>query len=194
MGLKLLLGATVVAIHLVGAAAFAQESNSDDHAMAHTPGMTHDMASQMGSLPTEPGQGAFAAISEIVEMLTADPNTDWSVVNIDALRDHLVDMDMLISHADVNTATVAHGVEMRIALGGDGGSAASRMVPAHGPVLAGETGWNSDVQVLETEIVWRVTSERFAQQIQALGFFGLMTIGDHHTEHHIGIASGQMVH
>jgi hypothetical protein len=36
--------------------------------------------------PTQPGQAAFAAIQEIVAILEADPRTDWSKVNIDALR------------------------------------------------------------------------------------------------------------
>ena len=38
---------------------------------------------------TRGGQDAFAAIQEIVEILAADPKTDWSKVNIDALRQHL---------------------------------------------------------------------------------------------------------
>src|SRR5437763_2768602 len=44
-----------------------------------------------GPLPTSPGQAAFGAISEIVRLLKADPNTDWSKVNIEALRQHLID-------------------------------------------------------------------------------------------------------
>ena len=39
------------------------------------------------------GQDAFGAIQEIVGILEADPNTDWSKVNISALREHLVDMN-----------------------------------------------------------------------------------------------------
>ena len=46
-----------------------------------------------GARPTEAGQGAFAAIQEIVAILEADPDTDWSKVDIDALRQHLVDMN-----------------------------------------------------------------------------------------------------
>ena len=43
--------------------------------------------------PTMPGQDAFGAIQEIVQILEADPTTDWSKVNIAALREHLVDMN-----------------------------------------------------------------------------------------------------
>ncbi len=43
-----------------------------------------DMAARQ--LPKEAGQSAFAAIHEIVVMLEGDPKTDWSKVDIDALR------------------------------------------------------------------------------------------------------------
>ena len=46
-----------------------------------------------GLVPTMPGQEAFGTIQEIVRMLEADPATDWSKVNIGALREHLIDMD-----------------------------------------------------------------------------------------------------
>ena len=43
--------------------------------------------------PTMPGQDAFGAIQEIVQILQSDPKTDWSKVNIEALRQHLIDMN-----------------------------------------------------------------------------------------------------
>src|SRR5271166_2493744 len=46
-----------------------------------------------GAVATQPGQAAFAAIQEIVQILVDDPKTDWSRVNIDALRQHLIDMN-----------------------------------------------------------------------------------------------------
>src|SRR5665213_2414926 len=63
----------------------------------HDPTMMHQMmhggAAKATTLPTQPGQSAFAAIQEIVAILEADPKTDWSRVNIEALRQHLIDMD-----------------------------------------------------------------------------------------------------
>jgi hypothetical protein len=44
-------------------------------------------------LPASSGQDAFGAISEIVRMLKANPRTDWSRVNIEALRQHLIDIE-----------------------------------------------------------------------------------------------------
>ena len=43
--------------------------------------------------PTSPGQDAFGAIQEVVRMLDADPKTDWSKVDLEALRQHLIDMN-----------------------------------------------------------------------------------------------------
>ncbi|MFX5914869.1 hypothetical protein ABTE45_18800, partial [Acinetobacter baumannii] len=56
-----------------------------------------------GLMPTQPGQSAFAAILEIVALLEADPATDWSKVNIEALRQHLIDMDNVTLRADVKS-------------------------------------------------------------------------------------------
>ena len=36
-----------------------------------------------GDMPTLPGQDAFGAIQEIVGKLDADPNTDWSKVDLE---------------------------------------------------------------------------------------------------------------
>ena len=176
-------------------AASTEAASTEGH--EHTEGMTHDMSGMdmdAGSIPTEPGQGAFAAVSEIVAMLEADPDTDWTTVNIPALSEHLVDMDMLITNAEVTTVDVEHGIEMTISLSGLGGGAASRMVPAHGPVLGGETGWDSTVEMTDTTATWLVVSADNVDQIRALGFFGLMATGDHHRAHHIGMAKGAMVH
>jgi hypothetical protein len=145
-------------------------------------------------LPTEPGQGAFAAISEIVALLRANPETDWSAVEIAALRQHLIDMDDLVTHAEVTTEDVPNGARFRVQTIGLGGSAVSRMVPTHAPVLSADTGWESQVLLNGGEIVWTVTSSRDAKMIRALGFFGLMAVGNHHQPHHLGMATGSMVH
>jgi len=45
------------------------------------------------STPRMVGQDAFGAIREIVRILDADPKTDWSKVDLEALRQHLIDMN-----------------------------------------------------------------------------------------------------
>ena len=158
---------------------------------------THDHAAMMAQntgIPLEPGQGAFAAIAEIVAILTKDPGTDWSKVDIAALRQHLIDMDTLVSLAEVTQEDRPDGAVFRARLTGPGGDSVRRMVPAHAPVLAAETGWASKTDVSGDELIWSVTSPGDAQAIRALGFFGLMAVGNHHQEHHLGIATGRMVH
>jgi len=74
---------------------------------------------QPGSaVATQPGQAAFAAIQEIVEILLADPKTDWSKVNIDALRQHLIDMNNMTLAANVKNEAVDGG--MRFEVTGEG--------------------------------------------------------------------------
>jgi len=158
---------------------------------------THDHAAMMvqeGGIPTEPGQGAFAAIAEIVAMLAADPETDWGKVDIDALRQHLIDMDNLVTFAEVTQDNRPDGAVFHADLTGPGGDAVARMVPAHAPVLAAETGWASTTETVGDTIVWTVTSAENAAEIHGLGFFGLMAVGNHHPAHHLGIATGAMVH
>src|SRR5258708_9478923 len=76
---------------LVPGLAFAQTMHDHRMPAAANP-HTHWQAVQ-------PGQAAFAAIQEIVEILEADPATDWHKVNIDPLRQHLSDIDNVTLHA-----------------------------------------------------------------------------------------------
>ena len=102
----------VLAAGLVTTAATAQTAH--DHAAM--------MAQQSGG-PTEPGQGAFAAIAEIVAMLTTDPETDWAQVDIAALRQHLIDMDNLVTFAEATQEDRPDGAVFRASLVGPGGDA-----------------------------------------------------------------------
>lgn len=79
-------------------------------------------------------------------------------------------------------------------LTGPGGEAVRRMVPAHAPDLATETGWSSEAEIGGNEVTWTVTSSDEVDVIHALGFFGLMAVGGHHQAHHHGMAAGRMVH
>lgn len=168
---------------LLPASAIAQ---SHDHS-------GHQAAMQQAA-PTEGGQGAFAALAEIVALLSADPHTDWSKVDIGALRQHLQDMNELVLNVVVAERAVPGGLEMTISRQSPGAEAAWRMVPAHGPVVAAETGWNSKVQTEDDTLVWTVTSEEAEAQVRSLGFFGLMATGNHHSQHHLALARGQSMH
>ncbi len=162
---------------LVGTPAAAQHAHGDHSAAAG---------------PTEPGQSAFAALAEIVALLRADPATDWHRVDIPALREHLVDMDLVTLDATVATTPTATGAVFRV--GGEGRTleAVRRMALAHPPFAEAETGWTIVAEPVDGGVELAVDGDR--DQILALGFHGLMTLGAHHEAHHLAIARGDAPH
>ena len=107
----------------------------------NTMGMHDGVAGQ----PTMPGQDAFGAIQEVVQILEAEPSTDWSKVNIDALREHLIDMNEVTLHAAVAERVLDNGVEIAVTGEGRTLEAIKRMVPAHVAELA-KLGWNAKTE------------------------------------------------
>ena len=148
------------------------------------------------SAPSETGQSQFAALAEIVTLLREDPLTNWAQVDIKALCDHLVDMDNVTTRASVNRTVDGLGVTFLIT--GPDAVAASirRMVLAHGPMLQRSSGWKvtADGHQNGATLRVRVTSDQDLHQVLGLGFFGLMTLGAHHQQHHLMIATGQSPH
>lgn len=174
------------------------------YAVAETPGssmMGHDMHGIMGGQarssdePTLPGQDAFGTIQEIVQILEADPNTDWSKVNIAALREHLIDMNEVTLHAVVDEKPLDNGIEILVTGEGRTADAIKRMVPAHAHALSA-TGWNAKTEDLPNGVKLVVTSDDPAQvtRLKALGFMGIMVQGSHHQMHHLMMAKGEFTH
>jgi hypothetical protein len=186
IGAALLSGATV---------ASAQTQHS-----GHVSGMDHAMHGNAEPMEqarlTEPGQGAFAALSEVVRVLEADPDTDWSKVDLGGLRDHLVDMDRLVSDTNVEESTLPDGISAIATGTADTLGTLRRMVPAHAAQLAQDPRWTVRATDTDTGVELRVTSRdpAVAARIKGLGFFGLMASQDHHREHHLMIARGQNAH
>lgn len=173
---------------LAGFAAPALGEDMQGHDQAH-----QSMHGSVAAGPTEPGQGAFAAIQEIVAILEADPSTDWSRVDLGALRRHLVDMNALVLSAEVTEREIPGGIEVTVSGAGRAGEAARRMVPAHAGELARIEGWAASAEALAGgNVVLQVTSAdpRAEAHIRGLGFFGLMASGAHHQPHHLAIARG----
>ncbi len=147
------------------------------------------------SVPTQPGQGAFAAIQEIVQILEADPHTDWSKVDIEGLRQHLIDMDNVTLAATVKSEPIDGG--MRFVVTGKDAVADSirRMTAAHAATMDGVGNWHFRAQEIDGGAILdvRVPPEDLSK-LKALGFIGVMTRGMHHQEHHLMIARGQHPH
>ena len=167
------------------------QMNSQDIA-AH-----HIMMSGNGSatLPTEPGQSEFAAIQEIVAILEADPKTDWSKVSIEALRQHLIDMDNVTLKSQVTTTDLAGGVRFSVTGADEIRASIRRMVFAHAMTMNGFEGWNFEAQenVNGADLIVKVPSADLVK-LHALGFIGVMTRGMHHQMHHLALAKGEDPH
>ena len=146
--------------------------------------------------PSETGHSQFAAIAEIVTLLRDDPNTDWAQVDIKALRDHLVDMDNVTTRASVERKVDGSSVMFMVT--GDDVVVASirRMVLAHSPMLQGTSDWTVIAGDLGNGawMLVQVGSDEDLNQVLGLGFFGLMTNGAHHQQHHLMIATGRSPH
>lgn len=165
---------------------------------AHTPGMSHDsaMAAKVPA-PTRAGQEAFATIAEIVRILDADTSTDWSKVDIEALRQHLIDMDDVTMRAEVIAERVDGGVRYDVRGTGRVRDAIRRMAMSHGATITAADGfsWTATETPEGARVIVRATESgdaRMVARLRALGFVGVLTIGDHHTVHHLGIATGSM--
>jgi len=119
-----------IVLFALAAALSAPKLAAQQH--VHTPGSTHSAAAP---LPWQGGQAAFAAISEIVAMLQADANTDWSTVNLERLRLHLVDMDLVTLRSRVVATPIARGAQF-IVRGAHGFPRRCALVPHGGRIRA----------------------------------------------------------
>lgn len=147
-----------------------------------------------GSVPQEPGQSAFAAIAEIVAILNNDPETNWAKVDITALRNHLVDMEMLTTEAKYTVKEIEGRIEYEVFGSKRAVEAASRMVPAHAQELSKMADWQITVETLDRNVkmIVQPTETNPITKIKALGFFGIMATGAHHQTHHLAMATGKM--
>jgi hypothetical protein len=147
------------------------------------------------ALPTLPGQAAFGAIAEIVRLLEADPKTDWTRVNVEALRQHLIDMDEVTMHAAVSSHNVPGGLEMDVTGIGRTTDAIRRMAINHTRMLDQGSAYHATAVEIANGARLTVTAKqesdaRTVALIRGLGFAGIMTEGNHHAAHHLAIARG----
>jgi hypothetical protein len=143
-------------------------------------------------VPSMPGQDAFGAIQEVVQMLEADPSTNWSKVDIAALREHLIDMNEVTLHAVTTERVLDNGIEFTVTGEGRTLDAIKRMVPAHVRELQ-EIGWTAKTEELPKGVKLTVTASNAVPltKLKALGFIGVMVQGGHHQPHHLMMAKGE---
>jgi hypothetical protein len=148
-----------------------------------------------GSVPTLPGQDAYGAIAEIVALLEADTTTDWSRVELEGLRQHLIDMSEVTLHATVVQRPVPGGLQMDASGSGRTAAAIRRMVGAHAAELASSPLYSASAMDVPGGARLTVTAReqsdaRLVQRIRGLGFIGLLASENHHAMHHLAIARG----
>ncbi|MEP7345452.1 MAG: hypothetical protein ABI877_09295 [Gemmatimonadaceae bacterium] len=182
--------------------AFPVVAQSATTAHKHTPGMSHDSATAAATSPpvgpTSPGQAAYGAIAEIARLLEADPTTDWSKVDLETVRQHLIDMDDVTMHALVESERVDGGLSMQVTGAGRTGDAVRRMLTPHVLQLDAAPLYHATVAAIPNGMQLTVVARRSGDQatvakIRGLGFIGLLAYGDHHPQHHIALARGEVI-
>ena len=158
--------------------------------------MEHGAASPQ---PTQAGQAVFGAVTEVVKLLEADSSTDWSKVSLEALRQHLIDMDLVTMRSRVTQSLVPAGLVMDITGDATVAAAVKRMVGSHAPMLQAQRGWRTTATpssggVRFTVLAASADDRAAAAHIRGLGFIGLMVQGEHHMRHHLMIARGAGAH
>ena len=184
--------ASAAALTLIASAAFSQQMNHGQMGQMHD----HMTAKAGAAVPTLPGQDAFGAVQEIVRLLEADPAIDWSKVHLEALRQHLIDMNEVTLKAEAVAKPIDGGIEIAVTGSGRTLAAIQRMVTAHARELSQMNGWTAKTEPLADGVHLTVTASDAKQvaHIRGLGFIGLLTSGAHHQVHHLAMAKGQFAH
>ena len=148
------------------------------------------------TMPTLPGQDAFGAIQEIVSILDTDPKTDWSKVDLEALRQHLIDMNEVTLKAEAAPKKIDGGLEIAVTGSGRTLVAIQRMIPAWVAMANGHDGWSARAAKLPNGELMTVTATdpKEIQHIRGLGFIGLLASGSWHQAHHLAMAQGGFDH
>lgn len=147
---------------------------------------------------TEAGNDAFGTIQEVINKLNSDPNTDWNKVNIEALRQHLRDMNEMTLNVDlVFQNVIKGGLQVTVRPTTESAdSALERVFKAHPGQLQHDTGWVMKVEKNNGQYTITTTSDdpEEADKIRGLGYIGLMAYGAHHQRHHWAMATGKAAH
>jgi hypothetical protein len=159
-------------------------------------GSMHEMHMQPAGAPRMPGQDAFGAVAEVVRMLDADPRTDWSKVDLERLRQHLIDMNEVVLRSQVTQTPVPGGLTMDITGSGRTEQAIRSMVVPHATELDRLPSLAARAEVIPGGVRLTVTSrtagdEKAVARLRGLGFIGLLTVGGHHGPHHLAMARGE---
>ena len=208
LGAAGLITGTFAATHIL-----ANESASDQNPSLHCQHLPQDCAKEETgqeksevdtatsapmemAMPLAPGQDMFGAISEINGVIEQS-GMAWTDVDLDALWEHLRDMDALMTDAVVEKTELENGLAMAVSGDGAAARAVENMIPAHAAFLRSvRPDWTIELEGENAryEVIVTASNATEIERIKALGFSGFMVQDDHHATHHLGIASGEVVH
>jgi len=157
-------------------------------------GMQHGAAT--AGTPTMPGQDAFGAVAEVVQILDADPSTDWSKVDLERLRQHLIDMNDVVLRSQVKQSDVPGGLVMEVTGTGRTEQAIRAMLVPHAAELDRMPALAAKTELIPGGVRMTVTAKapddpKAVARLRGLGFIGLLTAGAHHGPHHLAMARGE---
>ena len=186
---------TLMLAGVVGAAFAVHAVFAQGGSMPQDPSM-HHMAGRQATSPAMPGQDAFGAIAEVVRLLDADPQTDWSKVDLERLRQHLIDMNEVVLRSEVKQTPVPGGLAMEITGAGRTERAIRAMVVPHAAELDRMPEWSARTEPIAGGLRLIVVAKKpddakTLARIRGLGFAGLITEGAHHQPHHLAMAKGE---
>ncbi|MFB6098071.1 MAG: hypothetical protein ABEK84_02970 [Salinibacter sp.] len=145
-----------------------------------------------------PGHSIFGAVQEVIRELESRPDTDWSDVNLERLRQHLLDMHRVAQKVAVEAATpIDGGVRLTVRPTTSAARASLRRVlSAHPAMLKAEAGWSMETTATDDGVIITTTDPegQDAAKIRALGYIGLLSYGAHHQRHHWMIVRGEHPH
>jgi len=190
--------------HTSGMEHSSHMENMNHSDMNHTSGMEHNtnsdeysIAKNSHSVLTEAGTDPFAVIQEAIALLEANPDTDWSAVNIETLRLHLIEMQDMTLNVTVEQQPINFGFQAVItpttsrAL-----QSMSQVLSAHPAQMKEETGWDMMVTNNNGIFTIAVTTDQLqdVDKLRGLGYIGIMAYGSHHQPHHWAVALGGNPH
>ena len=184
--------------HMMQMGGEAKQAIIPKAATAKLPTKTPAASTSSATPLKEAGNAIFGTIQETIKMLDADPKTDLEKVDLEGLRQHLIDMENFTSGVDVlSKKNIEKGSEIVIrAKSREAHDSLSRALKAHPSMLQAETGWTMIVNQNKERFTLTIETQKSEEivRVRALGYIGVMALGDHHQVHHWMMASGSNPH
>jgi hypothetical protein len=119
-------------------------------------------------------------------------------VDLERLRQHLIDMNEVVLRAAVKATRVPGGLVMDVTGAGRTNQAVRAMVVPHVRELNALPGLAAKAEPIAGGVRLIVTTRdaedaKAVARVRGLGFVGLLTLGAHHQLHHLAMARGEMI-